>query len=253
MKQRKSASRRARSERRGMGPRAAHAGPGLVCPLPVFWAPPLTYPTRVHFAPFPPSPTIAPSIRTSLASCRSANHRAGSSEPARRRRAHAQRRERVVLPIARPADHVVHAPISPSGIRLRRRDRNAEFRRRHHARATAPPITAPPASLSQLDDGERARSTASASSFKSHTTDLAVRAPVSPSGFRVRHRDRHAEFRWRHHARAAAPPITAPAPPSQLDDGEHAQRRERVVFPIARRRPRRACADLAVGNPHAPS
>ena len=64
---------------------------------------------------------------------------------------------------------------------------------------------------------------------------------------------RNAGFRRRHHARTAAPPTTAPAPPSQHDDGERAQRRERVVLQIARRRPRRACADLAVGNPRASS
>ena len=50
-----------------MGPRAAHAGRGLVCPLLVLWAPPLTYPTRIHFTPFLSSPTIVPSIKTLLA------------------------------------------------------------------------------------------------------------------------------------------------------------------------------------------
>ena len=99
-----------------------------------------------------------------------------------------------------------------------------------------------------------ALSAASASSFRSYAADLAGRAPISPSGIRVRHRDHNAEFRRRHHVHAfapptctwisllllskrvgaAAPPTTAPAPLSQLDDGEHAQRRERVVLPIAR-------------------
>jgi hypothetical protein len=98
-----------------------------------------------------------------------------------------------------------------------------------------------------------ALSATSSLSFRSHAADLVVRAPISPSGIRVRHRDRHAEFRWRHRARAAAPPITAPASLSQHDDAERAQRRERVVLSIARHRPRRACADLAVGNPRASS
>ena len=50
---------------REMGPCAAHAGRGLVCPLLVLWAPPLTpHPTRTHFAPFLP-PTTAPPIRRS--------------------------------------------------------------------------------------------------------------------------------------------------------------------------------------------
>ena len=49
---------------REMGPCAAHAGRGLVCPLLVLWAPPLTYPTRIHFTPFLP-PTTAPPIRRS--------------------------------------------------------------------------------------------------------------------------------------------------------------------------------------------
>ena len=56
-----------------------------------------------------------------------------------------------------------------------------------------------------------ARSDASASSFKSGAADLVVRAPISPSAIRVRHRDHHAGFRRRHHARAAALPTTAPA------------------------------------------
>jgi hypothetical protein len=98
-----------------------------------------------------------------------------------------------------------------------------------------------------------ASSAASASSFRSRAADLVVRAPISPSVIRVRHRDRHAGFCRRHHARAAAPPTTAPAPPSQHDEGEREQRRERVVLQIARRRPHRACADLAVGNPRASS
>jgi len=51
---------------REMGPCAAHAGRGLVCPLLVLWAPPLTYPTRIHFTPFL-SPTMVLSLRTSLA------------------------------------------------------------------------------------------------------------------------------------------------------------------------------------------
>ena len=98
-----------------------------------------------------------------------------------------------------------------------------------------------------------ARSDASAPSFKSGAADLVVRAPISPSAIRVRHHDRHAGFRRRHHACAAALPTTAPAPPGQLDEGERAQRSERAVLQIARCRPRRACADLAVGNPRASS
>jgi hypothetical protein len=152
---------------------------------------------------------------------------------------------------SRAADLVVRAPISPSAIRVRHHDRHAGF-----AGVTTPelPLRQPPRRLLLASSTTAsARSAASASSFKSNAADLVVRAPISPSGTRVRHHDRHAEFRRRHHARAGAPPTTAPAPPSQLNDGERAQRRERVVLQIARRRPRRACSDLAVGNPRASS
>ena len=109
------------------------------------------------------------------------------------------------------------------------------------------PLRQPPRRLLPASSTKAgARSAASASSFRSRAADIVVRAPISPSAIRVRHHDRHAGSRRRHHARAAAPPTTAPAPPSQLDEGGLAQRRERVVLPIARRRHRRACADLAV-------
>jgi hypothetical protein len=152
---------------------------------------------------------------------------------------------------SRAADLIVRALISPSAIRVRHHDHHAGF-----AGVTTPelPLRQPPRRLLLASSTTAsARSAASASSFRSHAADLVVRAPISPSAIRVRHRDRHAEFRRRHHARAAAPPIIAPASLSQLDDAERAQRRERVVLSIARRRPRRACADLAVGNPRASS
>ena len=116
------------------------------------------------------------------------------------------------------------------------------------------PLRQPPRRLLPASSTKAsARSATSGSSFNSRAADLVVRAPISPSAIRVRHHDRHAGSRRRHHARAAAPPTTAPAPPSQLDEGGRAQRRERVVLPIARRRHRRACADLAVGDPRASS
>ena len=174
-----------------------------------------------------PSP-FAP-VRTSTrqtSSCRESRHRAAVVEA----RPRAARR------------HVVRRPSPPLPVRLVLR---------HRARAAAPPITAP-APPSQLDDGEQAPS-------REHVVAATERrrprrATVDRSvGRRVSPHDLTASFRRRHHARAAALPTTAPAPPGQLDEGERAQRRERVVLQIGRRRPRCACADLAVGNPRASS
>jgi hypothetical protein len=153
--------------------------------------------------------------------CRTANHRAGSSEPARRRRARSAPRARC------PFDRT--PPTSSCVRRSRRREPACVI-------VTATPNSGgvitpelaprqPPRRLLRASSTTAsALSAASALSFRSHAADLVVRAPISPSAIRVRHRDRHAEFRWRHRARAAAPPITAPAPLSQLDDAERAQR-----------------------------
>ena len=120
------------------------------------------------------------------------------------------------------ADLVVRAPISPSGPAC------VIVTATPNSGGVITPELAPrqpPRRLLRASSTTAsALSAASALSFRSHAADLVVRAPISPSAIRVRHRDRHAEFRWRHRARAAAPPITAPAPLSQLDDAERAQR-----------------------------
>ena len=62
------------------------------------------------------------------------------------------------------------------------------------------PLRQPPRRLLRPSSTEAsARSAASASSFRSRAADLVVRAPISPSAIRVRHRDLHAEFRLRYH------------------------------------------------------